>query len=1304
MKKLFVIVLILGLCVCSAAAYTRITTSDGRSPRWASMPISYWISELGSDQIANESEFVAIHKAFKTWQDVATANVRFDYRGTTPTSVAARDGVNVLTFADTATPLGSSVLATTFMYFENTQNGLMTSEADIVFNQTKTWATNGDSSRYDIQAIATHEIGHLLGLDHSGLMSSVMFPFATKGAISRRFLQYDDKAGVTELYPGASPPTGQIRGTITHAGAPVFGGHVVATNSEGTPLVTTITRPDGTYLLRFLPPDTYRVYVEPLDEPVTEEEIGGFYTNLNKTFGTTYYGDAPVMNLSRRIEVRENEVFVADIQTFPNATSGLNIETTHNGSPLYMERGDAIGLGLYGTDLTEGASYTPSYPGIIVPGTSFSSFSQITSVVLRAPLGVPAGPKNIEVSRGTDASVGSGFFVVQDSRPDEISLTPNNGAPEGFQYVTIQGRNFRPGAEVFFAGLPALEVRYVSSTLLEATTPPNPPMAGGVLVVNTDGTYGTGTYTYIAGGTSITSISPSSGPPGTVVVIEGKNFEWLHSVYFNTSRAVVTSGSSTRLVTAVPYGATTGAVTVGPVRGPVFTVTAPLPSTNQAPATYDFIDASVAAGGTPLSFANSNDGIAAVTLPIGFTFFNHSYPPKQVSVSTNGWLSPDASANPAFQNPRFPAHSATVPLAWGCVQRPGGTVPISSQMIAPFFDDLAMVPGRSAVTTRLVGSAPDRRFVVQWSDMTILDENGCDLHASITFEAVLFEGSNDIQFVYRSMSGPRSKGSSATIGLQGASSLLTSFDRNVVTSGSFVTYRFNPSDSVYYVPIRTDSTPPSVPEIRDGEFVRSLGELTAWWISDDLESDSLQYEWTVGTFPGASDVLGYVLRTGFNYSGNLGSYTPSPGFALAEQTGATFYFSVRAINREGLVSDWGYSDGVRLSSALAVPAQIIPYATHNSSRYTGIALLSSKSAQVHLRAVDASGLLRHTRQLALTPGRQVAKLFSELFPGTYPFEGWIEIVSDAPGLQVFTAIGSWNLDDLDGVVPRASSPDFVAMHPQGTLVLVNPASIAAEVTVRALDGALIRTLSIPALAQVKIVTGSVSRVTSTVPLAATEILEAPGRLSFSVPEPVSSAGASLTFVDGLIMDGYSTRLSLANLSASSQEVTIRFSNFTRTLQLDANSSRIVTLDESLGNPGGLHRGSISITALTGVQLLGAVDLETASNLISYGSRPMGTEFTFGHVAHGSDWFTGLCLAAGNADTTVTIDVYSPDGATRVSATVRLAPNQQIARLLSELVPDFATQIGGYVRVRSDQPILAWTVYGTQRAFSSSPPL
>jgi hypothetical protein len=64
-------------------------------------------------------------------------------------------------------------------------------------------------------------------------------------------------------------------------------------------------------------------------------------------------------------------------------------------------------------------------------------------------------------------------------------------------------------------------------------------------------------------GPSITSLSPTSGPVGTSVTITGTNFgttQGTSTVKFNITAATVTSWSGTRIVAAVPSGATTGNV------------------------------------------------------------------------------------------------------------------------------------------------------------------------------------------------------------------------------------------------------------------------------------------------------------------------------------------------------------------------------------------------------------------------------------------------------------------------------------------------------------------------------------------------------------------------------------------------------------------------------------------------------------------------------------------------------------------------------------------------------------------------
>ena len=196
------------------------------------MPVSYWINERGSSQISNGSEFQAVHASFQTWQDVSTASIGFNYRGTTVTRTVGRDGINLISFADDTTPLGSSTLAATFSFFGVLNGGAITTEADIVFNPSQQWSTSGDAGKFDIQSVLTHEVGHFLGLDHAGLLSSVMVPFGSPGVADQRTLAYDDIAGVSEIYPNGIPLAGWIRGLVTLNKAPVFGAHVVALNRD----------------------------------------------------------------------------------------------------------------------------------------------------------------------------------------------------------------------------------------------------------------------------------------------------------------------------------------------------------------------------------------------------------------------------------------------------------------------------------------------------------------------------------------------------------------------------------------------------------------------------------------------------------------------------------------------------------------------------------------------------------------------------------------------------------------------------------------------------------------------------------------------------------------------------------------------------------------------------------------------------------------------------------------------------------------------------------------------------------------
>jgi hypothetical protein len=166
-------------------------------------------------------------------------------------------------------------------------------DADIIFNPTSgvQWST-GDAPGQDLQTVATHEIGHFLGLDHSAVVRAMMFPFAPP--IMQR-LSYDDVAGISTTYPKAQRdiPSGVITGRVHFSnGDGPFGAHVFANpisdalaygeNIRKSP-IGILTFGDGSYRIEGVPADQYIVITEPLDEPVELENIPDYPEAFDRT-------------------------------------------------------------------------------------------------------------------------------------------------------------------------------------------------------------------------------------------------------------------------------------------------------------------------------------------------------------------------------------------------------------------------------------------------------------------------------------------------------------------------------------------------------------------------------------------------------------------------------------------------------------------------------------------------------------------------------------------------------------------------------------------------------------------------------------------------------------------------------------------------------------------------------------------------------------------------------------------------------------------------------------------------------------
>ncbi|MEW6536181.1 MAG: matrixin family metalloprotease [Candidatus Auribacterota bacterium] len=75
----------------------------------------------------------------------------------------------------------------------------------IFFNDSYLWSTDGSAGTYDVQTVATHEIGHALGLHHIADQSSVMSGTTAQGQVLHD-LSAADMSAIQDIYPAAPVP------------------------------------------------------------------------------------------------------------------------------------------------------------------------------------------------------------------------------------------------------------------------------------------------------------------------------------------------------------------------------------------------------------------------------------------------------------------------------------------------------------------------------------------------------------------------------------------------------------------------------------------------------------------------------------------------------------------------------------------------------------------------------------------------------------------------------------------------------------------------------------------------------------------------------------------------------------------------------------------------------------------------------------------------------------------------------------------------------------------------------------------
>jgi hypothetical protein len=159
---------------------------------WRQATLSFAF-DAGTPDIAGTTEFQAVRAAISTWQPVCplifsevraseNPNVLIGWRP--PNDPDLDMTGSVIAHADF--PPDCSIVTNTL-------------PKPLHFDDEHPWGTTGVVTELDVQSVALHEFGHILGLQHSSISNAVMFPSISFGEIKRE-LTNDDLEGINDLY------------------------------------------------------------------------------------------------------------------------------------------------------------------------------------------------------------------------------------------------------------------------------------------------------------------------------------------------------------------------------------------------------------------------------------------------------------------------------------------------------------------------------------------------------------------------------------------------------------------------------------------------------------------------------------------------------------------------------------------------------------------------------------------------------------------------------------------------------------------------------------------------------------------------------------------------------------------------------------------------------------------------------------------------------------------------------------------------------------------------------------------------